>query len=561
MLKASGAVLAVRWAGRWAGRWAVPAGLGICAAGLLLRVIGLDFGLPFIYDPDEPDFVGRAWQMVTTGDLNPHWFGHPGTTVMYAFAGVFKGYSALAFPDLAAAATAFLTEPSRFYLLARVVVVLLAFGTLVLTWQLARRVAGNGAALLAAALLAVAPLQVQYSRLARPDLLMSFLLLASVLCALQIAREGRWRDYLAAGFLLGLAIATKYPAVIAAPAIVLAHALGQLDQGRPVWARVERLFGAGGATVAGAFVGSPFMFVEWRLVLENVVKEARPYHLGGTSDGFLATLWWYLDGTLIANLGVVGLLLATLGALSALARGFSREGRSGANQAALLVLTFPLLFVPFIASLSLRWDRWLLPALPFLCVLAALGFRDVAVLLRYRVLAGVRAGVRAGVLAQAVLVAVALLAISLPAVDAVLWTRAVAQPDTRTLAYDWLLENVPADSRVLVEAYSPQLPADRFRLYVVNQGYIDRLEGGQRQYPVPTGIIGTLRNPSLVGQARIDYVLLANHYDRRLAEPQRYARQIAVYEELMSTSELLYQAEPSRGHAAGLTVRVFKVRR
>ncbi len=207
------------------------------------------------------------------------------------------------------------------------------------------------------------------------------------------------------------------------------------------------------------------MFVEWRLVIENVVKEARPYHLGVTSDGFLATLWWYLDGTLLASLGAVGLLLAALGAFS------------------------------------------------------------------------------------------------LPAVDAVLWTRAVAQPDTRTLAYDWLLENVWADSRVLVEAYSPQLPADRFRLYVVSQGYIDPLDGGPRTYPVPTGIIGTLRSPSLVRQAGIDYVILADHYDRRLAKPRRYARQIAVYEELMSTSEILYQAEPARGHAAGLTVRVYKVRR
>ncbi len=148
-------------------------GLALCAAGLLLRVIGLDFGLPFIHDPDEPDVVGRAWQMVTTGDLNPRWFGHPGTPVMSAFAAVFQGYSALAFPDLAAGSTAFLTEPSRFYLLARVVVLLLAGGTLVLTWQLARRVAGDSAAL-----------HVQYSRLARPDLLMSFLVVASVLCGL-----------------------------------------------------------------------------------------------------------------------------------------------------------------------------------------------------------------------------------------------------------------------------------------------------------------------------------------------------------------------------------------
>lgn len=153
----------------------------------------------------------------------------------------------------------------------------------------------------------------------------------------------------------------------------------------------------------------------------------------------------------------------------------------------------------------------------------------------------------------------ALLAISLPGVDGVLWTRAVTRPDTRTLAFEWLLKNVPAGSRVLVEAYSPQLPAEAFQLYVVSAGYIEGLEGGLRQYPVPTGVMGNLRNPSLLQTAGIDYLVMSDLYDRRLPEPHRYARTLRTYTELMGTSTLLFQAEPSRGHLAGLKVRVYRV--
>ena len=48
-----------------------------------LRVWGLDYGLPHLYDPDEPVFVEHALQILQTGDWNPHWFGHPGTTTIY----------------------------------------------------------------------------------------------------------------------------------------------------------------------------------------------------------------------------------------------------------------------------------------------------------------------------------------------------------------------------------------------------------------------------------------------------------------------------------------------
>ena len=46
-------------------------------------------------DPDESAFVGPAVRIAATGDLNPHWFGHPGSTVIYPLAGFFHVWDAL----------------------------------------------------------------------------------------------------------------------------------------------------------------------------------------------------------------------------------------------------------------------------------------------------------------------------------------------------------------------------------------------------------------------------------------------------------------------------------
>jgi 4-amino-4-deoxy-L-arabinose transferase-like glycosyltransferase len=522
--------------------WALAA-LAAGAIGVVLRAAGLDSGLPFVYDPDEPDFVNRAFRMLATGDLDPGWFGHPGTTTMYAFLLAFAAYGRALGGGVAELGAAFRADPSGWFLVARCVVLAFAAGTLALTWRLARRVAGPAAALLAVGLLAVAPLHVQFSRIARPDVQMTFFVVAALLCALGIVERGRWRDYLATGFCLGLAAVTKYPALVFALPVVLAHALGEAGRGGRPWHRLPRLAGAGGATLAGAFVGSPWLFFSAGVALRDVMGEARGYHLGATSEGFLPSLGWYLGGPLLAELGILAAALALAGAWAAVRR---RDGR------ALVVAAAPVAFVLAISALTLRWERWVLPAVPFACVLAGLGLDEVR-----RALAAL-GGRR---LAAAGAVAVAAVAVLGPALNSVPWTVAAARGDTRDFAWRWLDAHVAPGSRILVEAYAPQLEPARYALYVAEAGRVWRLDPGGRRYAVPKGIIGTLAGADAVARAGIEYVVIANHYDRRLAEPARYAREIAVYEELMRRSELVFEATPAEWVAVGLPVRVYRVRR
>ena len=50
----------------------------------VIRLWGINFGLPYIYSPDEPCYTNRTINFFT-GDFNPHWFGHPGSFLVISY--------------------------------------------------------------------------------------------------------------------------------------------------------------------------------------------------------------------------------------------------------------------------------------------------------------------------------------------------------------------------------------------------------------------------------------------------------------------------------------------
>lgn len=73
--------------------------LGLLLLALLLRLPGLDWGLPYVYHPDEPTHVNIVLEILKTGDLNPHWFKYPSfriyaslpVAIIYFLLGVARG--------------------------------------------------------------------------------------------------------------------------------------------------------------------------------------------------------------------------------------------------------------------------------------------------------------------------------------------------------------------------------------------------------------------------------------------------------------------------------------
>ena len=150
--------------------WGMPAWLpiaAILAVALALRLWGVPYGLPNLYNWDEPTVVNRAVRF-GGGDLNPHFFYYP-TLWMYLLAIVFGGYFAVGrlsghFHSASDFVVEYLAHPTSTYLIARVATALAGVATVWLVYRIGMRLMGREVGILAAALLSVSVIHVAYSQ-------------------------------------------------------------------------------------------------------------------------------------------------------------------------------------------------------------------------------------------------------------------------------------------------------------------------------------------------------------------------------------------------------------
>ncbi|MDO8726615.1 MAG: glycosyltransferase family 39 protein [Candidatus Methanoperedens sp.] len=183
----------------------------------LLRFKGMDFGLPYLYDADEPAFMNPPIRMLVTGDLNPHWFGHPGSFVMYLLLILLSIFFIFAFlfgyvNNLSEFQQLFMNEPTVFYFSGRLLMVLFAIITIYLVYLIANRLFNNMVGILASFLLAISPLHIIWSRAIRTDIAATMLIMFSIYFLLRfLDSENKNNKFLIVSSLFaGFSIATKY---------------------------------------------------------------------------------------------------------------------------------------------------------------------------------------------------------------------------------------------------------------------------------------------------------------------------------------------------------------
>ncbi len=343
------------------------------AGGLALLALAM---LPFVYalgrwplmEPDEGRNAEVAREMLAGGAWSvPHFNGLPyldkPVLLFWMIAGVFRvagvGEAAARFPSALAAVV-----------------------TVALTFDLARMLVGRRRALLAAAIVATAPIVLAYARLVIFDLPLTALVTATLCCLVRARLHGRpWRWLPLAGLTMGLAVLMKGPVGIAVPLLAWAAGRGALPP------PVERS-GAGPVVAAALVVAAvvvPWLalvlrqeptFLRYALLDETFLRlsSADRFHRG-------APVWFYLE-TLAWALGVWGVLLA------AQAPALVRRWRAGGADAAAIAFAtraVAALLIFFSLSASKR-AHYILPALVPLALLAAIAIatdvRRTAVVLR-----------------------------------------------------------------------------------------------------------------------------------------------------------------------------------
>lgn len=519
----------------------------LVAAGL--RVHGIGFGLPALNDPDEPLFMMTAIEMLRNDSLNPGWFGHPGTITLYCLAltDLIVGSIGIAtgrYADADAFVRAVYADPGILFLPARLLIAAFGVACVYLTWRLGRRIGGTCTGLLAAAFLAVNAVHIEYSQLIRTDIQASFFMLLCLSSSLSIAENGRLRDYVLAGIFVGLGCATKWPAATIALSPIAAG-IWRIAHGKH---EVRSLLLFAGAAVATLFLASPYLLLDYPAVIRNLTGEARPMHPGSTAGGLLDNFGWYL-GSLFGSFGVANVALATFGTilLSLRSRG-----------PAIALLPGIGAFAVLISIQALRWERWLVPLLPFVAIMAGYAVHVLAGMARARTGRPLRlVEPFAGLL---------LILPMLPPVQG----RAVARAnDTRQLASAWIRAHVPSDASIVVEHAALDLIDGPWKLLfpLGSAGCVDAramLAGRIRYAEVETlrsgsPIVDLASVPSARLQScRARYAVLT-HFDRYRDARANFASEWRRYAALTRGGTLRAAIAPADGQRAGPTVYIFEL--
>ncbi len=503
-------------------KWIV---LIIVLLGFVLRVWGANFGLPYLYHPDEPNKIAIAQNIFKSGDLNPHYFNKP-TLFIYINAlayipyyligkllGDFSSTGDILSPIMLTMGVGLAPFPSS-VLMGRLITVLFATACIPIVFLIGKQVTGKpSVGLFAAFAMATSPTNVVHSRSITENAFMVFFILLVLWCSVRIYQHGRTGDYLLAGIAAGLAVSSKYPAilvlVIPLGAHFLAHGAKALLDYRLVLVFLM--------TPLAFFATTPYALLDHTKFLQDTLGEVVHYrsgHFGMEGDSFT----WYLQ-YMWQTAGVISLLAA----LEIVRSIYSR------SKEIILLTLFPIIFFLFISSFIVRNDQTLLPITPFLFMLAgsflAYLFQKVGQIQTKVFPNGYAWGV----------VGLSVLAILLPTVMTISDTLRLTTVDSRITASHWINYNLPAGARIAIEAYSPFIDPVHFSV----SGFTSLIE-----HP-----------PAWYLENGYEYLVFGQGmYGRFYREPDKYQHEISEYDNLFGS------LEPIKFFSDGdYQVRVYKV--
>ncbi|MFI5046167.1 MAG: glycosyltransferase [Acidimicrobiia bacterium] len=498
------------------------AGIGaIMVLSLGAHLWGLTRDLP-IPDVDERYFVTPAAYIAASGDLNPHWFGHPGSTVIYPLALAYRVREVVfhgapltgAAPSIAAR---FRSDDATFYLMGRLWSMAFSLAALPLIFVIGRRVFGDVVGFLATALWVAVPLAVQYGRITRTDSVALFFALLTIwLCLRTLERPSTARLALA-GVTAGLGVASRYFLAALAVLLVVTWLLVRAKSRATPAARWRTVATSLGVMVLSFLVTTPYFVLDWHDAMSSLSAETRT-HVPMQPHGFLDNVGFYLGDVIPRQLSWIGLLAALAGMWFALRRRRTPDR-------ILLLAWIPCVLVA-ISILSLHWDRWVIPALPIFALFAAYATVGIA----RRLTAGVERPVARRWAVGAVLVGTAGAMTLGPAVAVVALDRNAAKQSTRVVAAHWIERHVPVGSRIAVEVRGPDLTDVHYHLV--------------QHYDLASA--GTVTDYARAGYR---YLLVNAGVDQRFAvDRRRYRAEVAFYGYLRDDAHRLADFHNSRRH-------------
>ncbi len=505
--------------------------LMLLAVAFLLRLYRISWGLPDVFEEATP--LREAWKMWGWGpnsafDPNPHFFNYPSLTIYCQFLGqgaLYLGMRLAGTVDSAVDYAAYYAaDPTPFLVTGRLITTLFGVGTVLVLYRLCRRIASPFAACAAAFFLAISTFDIQKSQMVEVDVPLAFFSTLALLSMVRVTERPSLRNYLLAGIFTGLAVSTKYTVLVLLLPLSVSHLLvpkGMVDGSEGGERRGRWIHPAAALSAAAIvfFVTSPFVLLDHATFLRHIAFEREHMREGHFGLERAGTILFYIKAVSGRILGWPLLVLAAGGAVYRLVR--SRR------PAELILISFAVPYCLLVATWAMKADRYLMPVLP-----VALAFSAAAMdgLLGLPALAERRRRIAAAVLL--------FLAAGIPL--AALYPAHLKgyEPDSRTLAREWIETNVPTGAFIVMESYGPELLTPHLYLSLeseIRSALIERTADRPQYavqplpmlqvYPERTAVFYDMR---LYPDADI-FITSSAITSRYYREPERFPEHLAFY--------------------------------
>ncbi len=408
-------------------------------------------------------------------------------------------------------------RPEDFYLWGRAVTAALGTLTVFVVYHIGLRW-GTRYALLASALLAVAPLHVRESHYVLTDVPETFFVALTFLLSLSAHEKPSAVAFAKAGAAAGLAAAIKYPGALALTLPLVA--IWMTSEVRP--SRVTAALSAIAAAVVVFLLGAPYTILDLPGFLNGYASLASGYSGGALTEPAWLTYLKHLR----LNLRWPAMLLIAAGLVLAIFRAV--RGPSRARWT--LAVVFPLIYFWSVSQQTYIYARYLLPLVPFLCVLAAVAVvAGVSLLRRFAIPRAVRTALIVGLTVAALLP---------PLMRSIGFVQMIGRRQTVELAYYWVQQNVPKGAKIVVETRAIRLPPD--------YSWTNLAQLRQRDF-------GEYRNSG------VQYLIASSDaFGKYMDAPQNAPHEYEQYMRIFGQAQEVVRFSPSADHP-GPELRILKV--
>ena len=431
----------------------------------VLRFWGIWHGHPFSYYPDEQHFINRAVSF-GSGDLNPHWFHKPAFFMYLLFFeyGIFFVIGKIIgiFSNADSFAIYYFQNTWPFILIGRITVTIFGLSTIFIVYKIGKQFWSKKVGLYSAVFLTLSYGHIFCGQDVKADVPATFFTIFSVFYILNIVNNNfKKKDFILAGLFAGLGTATKYYSITLLPCILIAT-IYEIISKRNILLVKKYLYSL--LSFWGIyFIVSPFNFLDplgRRAAFGSIIG------LYNKISPFKMTLFARLDGTetflpenyqgnYIFNsfINYVKVMLSTegvgiiIGIIFILSICFILFRHYIKNM---LLLSFPILFslISIVMSPSYTEARHQLIIYPFLSILS--GIFIFSIYNRF----GNKFKVNC----------ILLLLMIFPFILIIKNNIYISKMDTRTLAKNWIEQNIPVNTKIILDEQSPLLKQSKENL-------------------------------------------------------------------------------------------------